>query len=341
MSRLLSPRVLGAVALVILALVVGRVLVPVPLPGIQLPAEPIHIGPFSIPNTLIATILADITVLAFVFAATRNLSLVPSGLQNLMEWLIEAWYNLCEDIAGENARRFFPWVMTIFLLVLVANWWELIPGFDAIGWLESHTVPGAAAANSPGGEEILDEEVLRHYRVVELLPGAVHTIVADEYRPTAHEYEEAHEEHVLPHNEEGEEVAVLVPFLRAAATDLSFTFALALISMFMVQVYGIQALGLGYFSRFINLKGGVIGFVVGIFEIISEFGKIISFAFRLFGNIFGGQVLLFVMAFLIPWLLPVPFYGLEVFVGGIQAFVFAILTLVFFAGAVVSHDDHH
>jgi F-type H+-transporting ATPase subunit a len=153
-------------------------------------------------------------------------------------------------------------------------------------------------------------------------------------------YEAAHEEHTLPTNEEGQEVGVLVPFLRAAATDLNFTLALAIISMFMVQFYGIQALGLGYFSKFINLKGGAMGFIVGIIETISEIAKVISFAFRLFGNIFAGQVLLFVMAFLVPWLLPIPFYGLELFVHFIQALVFALLTLVFFSGAVVSHDEH-
>jgi F-type H+-transporting ATPase subunit a len=88
---------------------------------------------------------------------------------------------------------------------------------------------------------------------------------------------------------------------------------------------------------------GVIDFVVGIFEIISEFIKILSFGFRLFGNIFAGQVLLFIMAFLVATMLPVVFYALELFVGLMQAFVFAVLTLIFSAQAMESHhaDDHH
>lgn len=337
MSRLLNPKVLVAVALILAALLGGRMLAPVPLPGIQLPAEPIHIGPITVPNTLIATLLSDLTILLIAFLATRKLSLVPSGWQNVMEWAIEAFYNLAEDIGGANARRFFPWVMTIFLLVLVSNWWELVPGFDSIGWLESH-----------GG--------MQHYETREIFPG-LKTIVStadgpfqvedhheEEGAATEEHAEEAaaeEESHGLPTNEAGREIAVLVPFLRAATTDLNFTFALALISMVMVQYYGINALGMNYFSKFINLKGGVMGFIVGIIELISEFAKILSFGFRLFGNVFGGQVLLFVMAFLMPWLLPVPFYGLELFVGFIQAFVFAMLTLVFFSAAVVSHDDHH
>ncbi len=118
--------------------------------------------------------------------------------------------------------------------------------------------------------------------------------------------------------------------------------------MVLVQYYGVRALGLDYFSKFFNVKEfsrqgpvmGIIYFVAGIIETISEFAKVISFSFRLFGNIFAGQVLLFIMAFLVPWFLPVPFYGLEIFVGAIQAFIFAILTLAFFATAVISHDQH-
>ena len=327
MSRLLNPRVLVPLLVVAVLIFISLRYFSVPLPGIQLPAEPVAIGPYHVPNTFLATLLADVTVLALAFAATRKMSLVPSGIQNLMEWITEGLYNMAEDIGGHNARKFFPWAMTIFLLVLVANWWEFIPGFDSIGWLESHVAVGT------------EDNVMTHFAVEEV--GPIRTIVNEPYTPTYEEYHHAHEEHVLPTNEAGQEVAVLVPFLRAASTDLNFTLALALSTVLLVQIFGIQALGLGYFSKFLNFKGGFMGFVVGLFEIISELSRIISFAFRLFGNIFGGQVLLFVLAFLVPWLLPVPFYGLELFIGAIQAFVFFLLSLVFFAGAVVSHDEHH
>jgi F-type H+-transporting ATPase subunit a len=131
----------------------------------------------------------------------------------------------------------------------------------------------------------------------------------------------------------------VIPIIRPGTADLNATLALAIISVFFTQVYGIKYLSLGYFSKFINFSNPIM-FFVGILEIISEFAKIISFAFRLFGNIFAGEVLLVVMAFLAPLIIPMPFYGLEIFVGFIQALVFAMLSLVFFNMATHSHDEH-
>ncbi len=141
---------------------------------------------------------------------------------------------------------------------------------------------------------------------------------------------------------------VVTPFVRAAATDLNLTVALALIAVIAVQVFGVMALGPDYFQKFFNLRAlgnlgkkpmGVMDFAVGLLEIISEFSRVLSFAFRLFGNIFGGQVLLFVMAFLVAAILPAIFYAFELFVGLIQAFVFAMLTLAFSAQAMAGHGD--
>lgn len=81
-------------------------------------------------------------------------------------------------------------------------------------------------------------------------------------------------------------------------------------------------------------------FFVGILELVSEFSKVISFAFRLFGNIFAGEVLLVVIMSLVGVIVPMPFYGLEIFVGFVQALVFSMLTLVFFNMATLSHDEH-
>lgn len=125
----------------------------------------------------------------------------------------------------------------------------------------------------------------------------------------------------------------LTPLFRAPTADLNTTFALAFISFGILQYAGISALGgLGYLKKFINLSNPIY-FFVGMLEIISELGKIISFAFRLFGNIFAGEVLLAVTAFLIPLFAPVPFLGLEIFVGFIQALVFTMLSAVFLAAA--------
>ena len=124
------------------------------------------------------------------------------------------------------------------------------------------------------------------------------------------------------------------PIFRPGSADLSFTLALAIVAILMVQFFGVRQFGgWGYFSRFLNFKNPVL-FFVGLLEIISEFSKMISFSFRLFGNIFAGEVLLTVIIALAPFVAPIPFYGLEIFVGAVQALVFAMLTLVFFRMAV-------
>jgi F-type H+-transporting ATPase subunit a len=134
---------------------------------------------------------------------------------------------------------------------------------------------------------------------------------------------------------------VLVPFLRSPASDLNTTLALAIIAIVSVQIVGITSVGFfRYFKKFINFKGPI-DFFVGIVESISEFAKIISFSFRLFGNVFAGGVLLAVVSSLIPFIIPIPFYGMELFVGAIQALVFAMLTTVFLQMATVAHDTEH
>ncbi|HUN07444.1 MAG TPA: F0F1 ATP synthase subunit A [Aggregatilineales bacterium] len=146
---------------------------------------------------------------------------------------------------------------------------------------------------------------------------------------------------------------VLTPFIRGATTDLNLTLGLALIAFVAIQVFGVAAQGPNYFQKFINLRAlgnlgkkplGAIDFIVGLLEIISELGKIVSLSFRLFGNMFAGGILLAVMSFLVAILLPGIFIGLEVIITTIQAFVFAVLTIVFSAQAMESHhgdEEHH
>ena len=133
---------------------------------------------------------------------------------------------------------------------------------------------------------------------------------------------------------------VLVPFFRSPNTDLNNTIALALVSVLVTQYFGVRAVGFfRYASRFVDLRHGPIGLVVGFLELVGEVARIISFSFRLFGNIFAGEVLLAVLAFLVPWVVELPFLGLELFVGFIQAFIFAMLTLVFLSVATAAHGD--
>jgi F-type H+-transporting ATPase subunit a len=139
---------------------------------------------------------------------------------------------------------------------------------------------------------------------------------------------------------EGREMAV--PIFRSMNADVNMTLAVAMISVIMTQVFGVAALGLSHYAGkfFIAPWRDPIGSFVGILELIAEFAKVISFTFRLFGNIFAGEVLLVVISFLMPYAAPIPFLGLEIFVGFIQALVFSMLTLVFLKMAVTAHGGH-
>lgn len=129
-----------------------------------------------------------------------------------------------------------------------------------------------------------------------------------------------------------------MPFLRAPAADLNFTLALAFISFFTIEITGIATLGaLKYGGKFVNFSSPV-NFAVGIIELVSNLGRLISFSFRLFGNIFAGEVMILVAIYFMPYLLPVPLLAFEVFVGMIQAVVFAMLTLFFIKLAIM--DPH-
>ena len=138
----------------------------------------------------------------------------------------------------------------------------------------------------------------------------------------------------------GEDHSVFVSFFRSANSDLNTTLALAIISVLSVQIFGIITLGLSKYSKkFINFKSPIT-FFVGILEIISELSKMVSFSFRLFGNVFAGEILLLVIMMLVPVIVPLPFFALELFVGFIQALVFAMLTLVFLKMGVTAHEEH-
>ena len=244
--------------------------------NISLSAEKIaEIGGFSISNSFLTTWVAMLVLIVISLLATKNIKLIPTGIQNVVEALIESLYNLIESIAGDKGKYFFPIVTTFFLFILTSNWLGLVPGANAIGL-----------------------------------------------------FRQIHGEKEF------------IPLFRSPSADLNTTLALALISVTFIQIYGVKWQGPKYFSKFVNFSSPI-NFYVGILELISEIAKIISFSFRLFGNIFAGEVLLLVIAFLIPVVAPGPFLLLEIFVGFIQAFVFSILTLVFLNVATTKHDESH
>ena len=308
-----------------------------PIAHIQLPAERIASGElfpgFQITNTMIATWLTILVLVSISYLATRRIKDVPTGFQNLMEVFVEFFLDLCESIAGpEKARRFLPLVMTIFLFIMIANWTGILPGFGTIGRIETaeEAIHHAESEAEKDGEEANLSEIKLQVFEGDGSFGIVAFGSLDD-QLTAAEFEE----HGVG---SGQQAGILVPFLRSANTSVNTTLAIALVAMAIVHFWGVSALGIfGHLSKYINFKDGPIGFFVGILEAIGEVARIISFTFRLFGNIFAGEVLLVAMAFLLPMVGIIPFLGLELFVGVIQAFIFAMLTLVFATLATISH----
>jgi F-type H+-transporting ATPase subunit a len=348
--------------------------VPVAFPHVQVPAEALTEQPlftigqqsFYITNTLVTTLIADAVLLLLAFfagrAALKRLKryganpkavdeegvdyLVPEkGIHNGFEAVVEYLYDLVEQIIGHQDRKtfhqVFALVATIFLFVLTANWLHFIPGVDAVGIVHC---ADADKGMKGFGVVSVGEGVYRLDMADGEIPrtGELSTAACPEHLAEAEHADEGAEEHL---DESGLRY-VITPYLRTATTDLNLTLALALVAVFAIQFFGVKSSGMAYFTKFINLpaleKGflGYIFFGAGFIEIISEIAKVISFALRLFGNLFAGTILLFVMAFLIPVGVPIVFYLLEVFVGLIQAFVFAMLTLIFIGSAMTGHEAH-
>lgn len=192
---------------------------------------------------------------------------------NLMEAVSEAVLGLIEQVTHDRKKslNFFPFLMTIFLFILINNWLGLLPGVGSI------------------------------------------TLLTEEGR---------------------------VPLFRGANADLNTTLALAVISVVMTQIYAARELGVVKHLKKYFSANPIMTFV-GMLELVGELSKMVSFSFRLFGNIFAGEVLLAVIAFLMPIVAPLPFFGLELFVGFVQALVFTMLTLVFLTIATSDHSEYN
>jgi len=268
-----SPTTLILTILGLLMIVLGIVFLPGHLATVEITAKPIaQVGSIPITNSYLTSWISLIILVGLFWAGTRSMTLVPRGIQNAVEAIIDGLLGLAENVAGKKkGREFFALFATIFLYVLVNNWLELLPGFT-----------NSTVFVTFGGEQ--------------------------------------------------------VPLFRSPSADLNFTLALAVTAVFMVQFWSVKHTGWGgWASKYINLKGGPIGFYVGLLELISEISRVISFSFRLFGNLFAGEVLLSVIPSLIPLVVVLPFLGLEVFVGLVQALVFGLLTMAFVVMATISH----
>ena len=210
-------------------------------------------------NTLLATVLVDLVIIALVIVIRRKLSLTPGTLQVAAEGLVEYIQSTTEQVAGDRAPMIFPWVAVFFIYIAVCNLMGLLPGFGTIGFFRGGT---------------------------------------------------------------------FLPLLRAATSDLNTTLALAVVSVLATHVLAIRSNGfVGYLKHF--FAANPLFLFVGILEIVQEITKLLSFSFRLFGNISAGEQVLGTMASLAALIVPIPFLALEILVGVIQAMIFALLTLAF------------
>ncbi len=260
------------------------------------------LGDFYLFNTIPTLIITIIIIVIFAWAVKKSVEkndLVPGGISGTVEMLVETVYDMTESSTGARwAKQIFPFFMTILIYVLLANLMKILPGFESIGVFHD----------------------MEHGHEIQQVVGKIYTVV------------------------KGEGGYTLTPFFRGISVDLNFTAGLALISVFMIQVFGIKAHGLRYFTKFLNVGSlfskpffGAMDFIVGLLELISEFAKILSFAFRLLGNMFAGMVLSAVVLSMLPVFVPSFIYLFEIFVGIIQAFVFGLLTMVFMAQATMGH----
>lgn len=286
---------------------------------ISLAAEKLwSIGDFPITNSLITTWIVMVLLVLFSLRATSKMRLIPSGVQLLAETVVGGLYDFFSSVVGRHIKQFFPFIATLFIYIVVANWVGLLPGVGTIGYF--HTSKEEVVKNETSTSDLktaLESEIL-HGSPIKDTKAEIVTLSDDAQK-------------------EKESEAKFTPLFRAATADLNMTIALAIVSIIAMQYFGFKTLGSHYSGRFISFKDPI-AFAVGLLEIMSDLSKVLSFAFRLFGNIFAGEVLLAVVAFIMPFIVPLPFLVMELFVGIIQALVFSMLSAAFFSMAV-SHED--
>lgn len=320
---------------------------------------------FALTNTMLSSFVTTaVLLLVFVLGASRG-NMVPGRLQGMVELIIEGLLTFVEGVAGKvMGRKFFPIIATIFLFVLFNAWMGLLPIYPSLG-LESN--PKANAEFIAGVAENKDMEL--HGVVASF--SAEHLVLEDGTVMVLESETRVEEELAFGNDAVGKKVKVegiknshgelvaeqieigeapRVHLLRAAGTDVNMTLALAIVAFIFVEFWGLRTLKFAYLGKFIRVSGffkspkgwfnAGVDLFVGCLEGLSEFIRLVSFTFRLFGNMLAGEILILVSAFLFPFVIGVVFYGLELLVGLIQAVIFAGLTVTFATMAVVRHDEH-
>jgi F-type H+-transporting ATPase subunit a len=295
-----------------------------------------YVGPVPITNSFLTMLI----VMAFIIIAgtliARRARLVPSGrAQGLAELIVEFLLSLVESTAGKAAgRRIFPLIAGIFIFILFANYSGLFPGVGTIGIYVDEP-----AAEAELDEPAAEEEVRTVREVAQVVNSSAVTDVGTLRGAQEEPVEEEHAEEEAAHH------TVLVPLFRAPTADLNMTLAMALVTFSAVQILGVGAHGVVG-----RIKHMADPWWIFPLELVQEFARIVSLSFRLFGNVFAGEVLLAVMIGManaikiavLPLLFPVVFLFLEVLFGTIQALVFALLTLIYITLATAGgHDEAH
>ena len=287
---------------------------------VELAAEELFkIGPIPVTNSMLTMFIVMALILIIFSSIARKAQMVPGRGQGFLESIAEFLLGLVEGTAGKRVgRRIFPLIAGLFIFILFANYSGLFPGVGVIGFYKDEETADNSTdpATETGGEHAVAYEI-----------AAVGSTDAPD---TAAAAEEEHER-------------VLVPFLRSPNADLNMTLAMALVTFTVVQIAGVRAHGVGG-----RIKHMADPWWIFPLEVVQEFARIISLSFRLFGNVFAGEILLAVMYAIanaikiavIPILFPVVFLGLELLFGTIQALVFALLTLIYISLATAGgHGD--
>lgn len=285
---------------------------------------------FPLTNSFLTTLIVSNLIVVTAFFVSRNYQLIPSGLQNLVEAAIEPLYNFSQEIAREKTRYFFPFVATFFIFILVSNYFGLLPGVGTIGFYEAPHQESSYTRSKAG---------LKDFALTNLIPGAT----AVELEQKIDEFRGPKNQATVPNQvpiQEPESKPVFVPLFRSPNSDLNITLAMGLISVLITHFFAIKFLGIkDYLLKYFSLNP--IYLFVGILEVVAELTKVLSLSLRLFGNIFSGEALLATISNLAAFIVPLPFYFLEIIVGFVQAAIFAVLTLVFMTMLSQSHHSEN
>jgi F-type H+-transporting ATPase subunit a len=332
----MTRKIIIGIVVFLVVVVLGNIILPVDRAAIEVAAEPIGLGPIT--NALFTSIILSVIIVIAAFLIGRTLKEKPSGVQNVVEFVLEVLDGFIQSIAPRKwAATFFPILATIFIYLLFANWFSLLTpllgSFGLVYLAEGEGIPVENVSFISGSPDNLT--YLHHGGAEEVHEEETEAVIEEDIGA---------EDAESP----GSQQVMIVPIFRAPSSDLNLTVGLAIVSVVLTQIFGFMEQGGAYLRNFFRFdafskKGigmGFIDFIVGLIEGVSELFKLISFSFRLFGNIFAGEVVLIVISSLVSLLLILVFFGIEIFVGLIQAFVFFILSLVFFTIATSHHGEH-